>query len=255
VDVWIGKEVNAMTEAQIVIGTADGPMPAFEAFPAGSARGGVLVIQEGFGVTSHIEGVTRRLAAAGWHAVAPAFYHRQRSPVLSYSDVDTAIATMGHLTVAGLAIDVTAGLDFLEEKGFGPARTGVIGFCMGGSISFYAATLRPVGAAVTFYGGGVAEGRFGLPPLIDLAPHLEAPWLGLFGDLDESIPPGEVEQLRQAVTNARVPTEVVRYPNADHGFNCDDRPAVFNVAAAGDAWERTLNWLRSHLRAGDQQEV
>jgi dienelactone hydrolase len=82
------------------------------------------------------------------------------------------------------------------------------------------------------------------------------PWLGLFGDLDQSIPPSEVEQLRQAVTNTRVPTEVVRYSMriTGHGFNCDDRPAVLNVAAAGNAWERTLNWLRSHLTAGDQQE-
>ena len=87
---------------------------------------------------------------------------------------------------------------------------------------FYAATLRASGAAVTFYGGGVAEGRFGLPSLLDQAPNLQTPWLGLFGDLDQGIPVADVEKLREATDTVKVPTEIVRYTDADHGFNCND---------------------------------
>jgi carboxymethylenebutenolidase len=118
---------------------------------------------------------------------------------------------------------------------------------MGGNLTFYAATLRPLGAAVTFYGGGLSERRFGLPPLLEQASELQTPWLGLYGDLDKGIPFNEVDQLREAATEAKVPTEVVRYADADHGFNCNDRPAVFNPTAAADAWGRTLEWFDRYV--------
>ena len=108
-------------------------------------------------------------------------------------------------------------------------------------------TRRALGGAVTFYGGGVAEGRFGLPSLIEQAPALQTPWLGLYGDIDQGIPVADVEHLRAATAAVGVPTEIVRYPEADHGFNCNDRPAVFNPSAAADAWSRTLGWFEQHL--------
>jgi len=236
------------TNAEITIETADGPMPAYEASPERAARGAILVIQEAFGVTPHIQEITRRLADAGWFAVALALFHRQGSPVLAYDDYDSVMPLMGQLSAEGLTVDVNAALDHLEARDFALPRIGVVGFCMGGSVTFYAATLRPLGAAVTFYGGGVLEGRFGLPSLIDLAPKLQAPWLGLYGDLDNGIPATQVEELRSAVKNAPVPTEIVRYPDADHGFNCNDRPAVFNPDAAADAWKRTLAWFDAHIQ-------
>jgi carboxymethylenebutenolidase len=121
---------------------------------------------------------------------------------------------------------------------------------MGGSVTFYAATLRALGAAVTFYGGGVSEGRFGLPSLLDQASNLQTPWLGLFGDLDKGIPVADVEKLRAATAAVEVPTEIVRYADADHGFNCNDRPAVFNPMAAADAWSHTLDWFERYLTKG-----
>lgn len=242
------------TSSQITIETIDGPMPAYTASPTGSARGGILVVQEAFGVTAHIEGVADRLADDGWHAIAPAFFHRQGSPVIAYDDFDSVMPVMGKLSAEGLAVDAAAAFDHLEEAGFAPARIGVVGFCMGGSVTFFAATSRPVGAAVTFYGGGVREGRFGLPSLVDLAPTLQTPWLGLYGDLDKGIPTEDVEQLRLAVEAAPVPTEIVRYADADHGFNCNDRPSVFNPSAAADAWQRTLAWFDSHMPAQDREQ-
>ena len=85
-----------------------------------------------------------------------------------------------------------------------------------------------MGAAVTFYGGGVTEGRFGFPPLVEEATRLGAPWLGLYGDLDQGIPVDDVEQLREAAAGSGQTTGIVRYPEAGHGFHCDQR-ASFEV--------------------------
>lgn len=101
---------------------------------------------------------------------------------------------------------------------------------------------------MTFYGGGVSQGRFGMPPLVELAAELKTPWLGLFGDADQSIPVDDVEALRAAVAAAPVATEIVRYPDADHGFHCDARSS-YHEASAKDGWQRTLDWFGSHLAA------
>jgi len=235
------------TTAEITIETDDGPMPAFEAFTDGEPKGAVVVLQEAFGVTAHIQDVARRLADDGWRAVAPALFHRQGSPVLDYGDMEKVIPVMSELNREGLVVDLTSTFDYLEAAGFASSRTGVVGFCMGGAVAFLAGTLRPLGAAVTFYGGGIAEGRFGLPSLLELAQSLQSPWLGCYGDLDQRIPVKEVEQLRKAAADSAVPTEIVRYADADHGFNCDDRPQVYNPIAAHDAWLRTLEWFDQHV--------
>jgi len=232
---------------KIIIETADGPMDAHQSVPSKPALGAVIVVQEAFGVTSHIEHVTALFADAGWHAVAPAFFHRQGSPVFDYSDIASVMPIMGQLTAEGLKTDLTATCEHLQKLGFQRGRAGVVGYCMGGTVSYFAATTGLVGAAVTYYGGGILKGRFGLPSLVELVPSLQAPWLGLFGDLDKHIPSDEVEQLKKAAESASVATEVVRYPDADHGFNCDDRPSVYNAAASADAWKRTLAWFEKHL--------
>lgn len=236
-----------VNEAQVTIETQDGPMPAFEAMPDGAFGGAVAVMQEAFGVTPYLEEVTRQLASNGYRAVAPALFHRQGSPVMGYEEYDRVLPVMSELTADGLTTDVLATLDYLSSE---PSETGVIGFCMGGAVTLYAGTLRPLGAAVSFYGGGVATGRFGLPSLIELAPNLETPWLGLYGDKDQGIPVEDVERLRKAAEQASVPTAIVRYPEGQHGFHCNDRPAVYNEQAAQDGWRRTLEWLGDHL-SGD----
>src|SRR5262249_18284483 len=125
---------------------------------------------------------------------------------------------------------------------------GILGFCLGGSMVLATAVYRALGAAVTYYGGGITQGRFGLPGFVDLASELKTPWLGLYGDADQSIPMTEVEMLRRAATRAAVPTQIVRYPEADHGFNCDHRPA-YHEASARDAWQRMIRWMGAHIRA------
>ena len=219
----------------ISISTPAGTMPALVAVPAGVAKGGAVVVQEAFGLTDHIASICDRLAGAGWSAVAPALYHRQGSPTFTLAEFDALRSLMGDLTAEGIRADVDAAIGHLGELGMTDDRIAIVGFCMGGGVALETATRRSLGAAVTFYGGGVAEGRFGFPSLSDLAPGLRTPWLGLYGDLDKGIPPEQVEDLRAAAAKAPVATEVVRYADADHGFNNDDRPDVFAPTAAEDS--------------------
>jgi len=229
--------------------TTGGDMTLYEAEPKGVARGAVLVIQEAFGVNDHIQDVTRRFAAAGYRAVAPHLFHRSGDPILDYGDIAKVMPHMQALSESGLLADLDATLAHLAEAGFSEQRIGVVGFCMGGSVTLLAAVRRSFGAAVTFYGGGIAEGRFGMAPLVDLAPELQTPWLGLFGDLDQGIPVEQVEALRESASRAAVPTQVVRYPDAGHGFHCDARDS-YHEPSAKDAWPRTIEWFETHLAQG-----
>lgn len=216
--------------------------------PAGTPRGGVLVVQEAFGVNDHIEDVAGRFAAEGWLAVAPHLFHRTGDPELGYDDGPAIMEHFGALTADGILADLDVALSALAAEGIEARRVGIVGFCMGGTVALAAATRRDLGASVTFYGGGVTTGRFGFGPLVEEAPALRAPWLGLFGDLDDGIPVEEVEALREAAARSGQPTEVVRYPDAGHGFHCDQR-ADHHEPSARDAWGRTLEWFDRHLPA------
>ena len=149
-------------------------------------------------MTDHIEDVCQRLADADWLAVAPHLFHRTGDPVLDHTDYEGVRPHMAALTADGIATDVDAALDYIDGAGFRPEVAGIVGFCMGGSVALATAVRRQLGAAVTFYGGGVTQGRFGYPPLLELAPELRTPWLGLFGDRDQSIPVEDVEALAGA---------------------------------------------------------
>ena len=232
------------TTVEIPVG--DTRMKLYDAEPDGAARGAIIVLQEAFGVNHHIEDICRRFAAEGYRAVAPHLFHRTGDPVLDYEDMQSVVGQIMKLRAADINADVDATLDYLAGAGFAAGLTGMIGFCMGGSVSFLEATRSRFAAAVSFYGGGISEGRFGIPPLVDLAPRLLCPWIGFFGDQDETIRVDHVEALRAAVANASVPTEVVRYPDADHGFHCDARYS-YHEASSRDAWARTLAWFDTHL--------
>jgi len=226
-------------------------MAAYIAQPEGEedARGAIVVIQEAFGVNEHIEDVTRRFATAGYVAIAPHLFHRAGGGTAPYGDFSKVMPLFEGLTDDGLLADVDAATANLEERGFDHHQIGIVGFCMGGRVSFLVAARRTLGAAVGFYGGGIVTARFPqFPPLIDEVPELKTPWLGLFGDQDESIPVEDVERLRDDLTErAPVPNSVVRYPNAGHGFHCDERES-FDAEAAEDGWRRTIAWFEQNLR-------
>ena len=220
--------------------------PIYEAAEHGLPKGAVVVVQEAFGVNDHIKDVAERFAAEGYRAVAPHFFHRSGDPQIPYEDFDKAVEHMAQLTEEGIIEDLNAAYDHLHNDGFEDDRIAVVGFCMGGTVAFLEAYKRSLGAAVTFYGGGIVEGRFGAPALKDLGEDLKTPWLGLYGAQDQGIPVEQVEMLREAVGSAPVETEIVIYPDAGHGFHCDARSA-YHEPSARDAWSRTLAWLDEHL--------
>jgi carboxymethylenebutenolidase len=237
-----------MTTSTFEVDTPDGSMQVYEATPEGAPRAAVIVVQEAFGVNDHIQDVTRRFAREGYHAVAPHLFHRAGGGTAPYDDFSKVVPLFEGLDDSALLDDIDATVRALGGRGFEPDRIGLVGFCMGGRISFLVAARRRLGAAVGFYGGGIVTARFPqFPPLVDEAPTLQTPWLGLFGDADESIPLEDVERLRTALDAAPVAHEVVRYPDAAHGFHCDVRPA-FEPVAAADGWERTQAWFVTHLR-------
>jgi carboxymethylenebutenolidase len=223
--------------------------PGFPIYATGSAEAprALIVLQEAFGVNDHIRSVADNYADDGFFVVAPHLFHRNGSPEIPYDDIDQAISAMATVTESGLTNDLRATTDFLATLGFSPVSIGVVGFCMGGTVALFAGTLGIVGAAVSFYGGGIAKGRMGLAPLLELAEHLRSPWLGLFGDLDTGIPVAEVEALRDVTDRLGVDTEIVRYPQAEHGFHCDARPAAYNDEATKDADVRVRTFYDAHL--------
>jgi carboxymethylenebutenolidase len=223
--------------------------PGFPVYATGSAEASraLIVLQEAFGVNDHIRNVADRYTDDGFFVVAPHLFHRSGSPEIPYDDIDQAKAVMATVTESGLTNDLRATTDFLATLGFTPASIGVVGFCMGGSVALFAATLDIVGAAVSYYGGGIATGRMGFAPLLEVADNLRTPWLGLYGDLDTGIPVAEVEALREVTDRLDVDTEIVRYPLAGHGFHCDARPAAYNDEASNDADARVRAFFDANL--------
>jgi carboxymethylenebutenolidase len=217
--------------------------------PQGNPIGGVIVIQEAFGVTDHIEDVCQRLADVGWLAVAPHIYHRTGDPVLDEGDFSAVMPHAVELKADGIMADIDTALAFLSDAGFASDAVGIVGFCMGGTIAAMAGVERQLGAAVTFYGGGIVEGRFGFPPLVEAIGGLKCPWLGLFGATDPGIPVEQVQQLEVAADDAEWPTEVIVYDDAGHAFHRDGGPQ-HHEPSADDAWRRTLDWFADYLTTG-----
>ena len=236
-----------MAESTLTVTTSDGPMEIYEAAPDADARGAVIVVQEAFGVNDHIRDVTRRFATAGFHGVAPAFFHRAGGGVADYSDFGSVIKLFDGVTDDSTLADTDATIDHLRERGFDDRQIGIVGFCWGGRVTFLVSARRAIGAGVGFYGGGIVSTRFPqFPALSADCKQLQTPWLGLFGDQDQSIPVTDVDTLRVQLEDVPVDTDVVLYEGAGHGFFCDQRDS-FHSDAAADGWTRALAWFDKHL--------
>jgi carboxymethylenebutenolidase len=208
----------------------------YRADPAGSPKGAIVVVQEIFGVNHHIRNVCDRFAADGYVAVAPAIFDRiERNFQSGYSPEEVAVARrfVAHPDWPAMLRDVQAAIDSVKD--IGPVA--VIGFCLGGSVAYAAATkLSGLSAAVGYYGGAIA--RFA-----DDKPRV--PTLLHFGGKDTSIPLKDVETIRAK----RPDVEIHVYPGAQHGFSCDER-ASYDKASADLAKQRTLAFLAAHLKRG-----
>jgi carboxymethylenebutenolidase len=203
----------------------------------------VIVIQEAFGVDAHVKEVCQRFAGDGWLAVAPHLFYRSGGGTISYEDKDGMTRHLGPLSDTGTLDDIDATMAFVEGRGIPAERTALVGFCLGGRVSFLVAGHRAIGATVGFYGGGIVHGRSETrPSLLGLVPAMKTPWLGLFGATDPTIPAEEVDVLEDALAAAPVDIEVVRFPEAGHAF-FNDYKSSFAPEAAADAWARTCAWL------------
>lgn len=215
------------------VSTPAGPILAWRADPTGIPRGGLVVIQEIFGVNVHIRDVAQRFADAGYVALAPALFDLvERGVELDYTPDGTAKGLELRAAVGtDRAVDaIGAAAAVLQAEGL---RTGAVGFCWGGTLAFLANTRHGL-PAVSYYGGGTV-------PLLHETPR--APILFHFGGRDRSIPPEAIEKHRQALPHA----PVYVYEDADHGFNCDRR-ASYHADSAALAWRRTLDFLMDALR-------
>ena len=222
----------------------------------GGLRGGarrrrasvVIVIQEAFGVNDHIEDVTRRFADAGYHAIAPALFHRAGGGTAPYDDFEKVLPLFEGLTDDGILTDVDAAVEHLHAAGFADGAIGIVGFCMGGRVTFLVALERALGAAVGFYGGGIVTGAVPAVPAARSTASATSRRRGsaCSATTTGSIPVDDVERLREELDGADVPHDVVRYAEAEHGFHCDQRPS-YHAEAATDAWARTLAWFEQHL--------
>ena len=219
---------------------ADGfTVPAYVAQPAGKAKAAIVVIQEIFGVNSHIQAVTDRFAAQGYLAIAPAMFERVTPGVNLGYQPDDMTAGMGLKAAAtdlpspGVMQDIQAAIDYAALQSGG--KVGVIGFCWGGLLTWQSAcTLNGISAAAPYYGGGMTVAS-------EIARHPHCPVMAHFGEKDHYIPMDGVQAFAAAH-----PAITLHTYDADHGFNCDQRGS-YNQPAADLARERTLAFFAEKL--------
>lgn len=212
--------------------------PAWVALPDSAPRGAVVVLQEIFGVNSHIRAVADRFAARGYVAVAPSLFHRVKPNVeLGYtpSDMEAGFAlktAVDQLPAPGVLADIQAAIDHAATLG---GKVGIVGFCWGGLLTWRSACqLQGLSAAVAYYGGGITTPE-------EVARQPRCPVMAHFGNRDHWIP---VEGV-QAFSQAHPEVQAFIY-EADHGFNCDQRGS-YDEAAAMAARDRTLAFFDKHL--------
>lgn len=206
---------------------------AYRADPDGQARGAIVVIQEIFGVNHHIRAVCDRVAELGYVAIAPALFDRfSRDFESGYSpdEIAHARSMLAKVDFDAFLRDVAAAQAAVDGNG----KTGIVGFCMGGSVAFLAACrLDGLSASVCYYGGRI-------PDFADEVPRV--PTQMHFGEKDESIPLDKVESVKERRTDC----DIHVYEGAAHGFHCDERGS-FHPEAAKTAWQRTTEWLKNNV--------
>jgi carboxymethylenebutenolidase len=207
-------------------------LDAYRADPAGKPRGAIVVIQEIFGVNSHIKSVADGYAADGYLAIAPAMFDRvQKGFDVGYSPDDM---TKGREVRAKVSNDMALkDAEAAIKAASAAGKVGVVGYCWGGTIAWLCAGKSAgITCAVPYYGGGILADA-------ELAPKV--PLMGHFGDKDAHIPVDGVKKLA-----AKYPQHQIFIYAADHGFNCDQRGS-YNAPAAKQARERTLAFFRKHV--------
>ncbi|MGE5466713.1 MAG: dienelactone hydrolase family protein [Ignavibacteria bacterium] len=240
-------DTQGLTAGEISVPTSDGAMPAYRAQPAGVEHPPVvLVVHEIFGVHEYIKDICRRLAKAGYLAIAPELYARYGDPS-KLANVQDALALAAKANDAQVTADLDACVAWAKSSGGDVDRLGITGFCRGGRTAWLYAVHQPkLKAAVAWYGPLEGAPTASMPrwPL-DVADALKAPVLGLYGAQDQGIPQSDVEEMRKAIAKAGGKSQIHVYPDAGHAFHADYRPS-YRKEAAEDGWKRMLDWFKSH---------
>ena len=237
---WVDVNVDGQPmECYVTKPEADGTYPA------------VIVIQEVWGVNSHIQYVTDRLPSLGYVGLAPALFHREgRGTIGLHEEMQTAFARMGNCTDTGIVADVRAAFDHLKAQPFVQSdRIGIVGFCFGGRVAYLAACSIPeLAASSVFYGGRILAplGSEGASPLQQTA-NINCPVLGLFGEEDQNPTPADVAEIEAELRKQGKDYEFHMYPGCGHGFHCNGRGS-YRPESARDAWGKTMAWLDKHLK-------
>ena len=220
-------------------------MRAYVARPEGKPRAALIVFQEIFGVNAHIRDIAERFAREGYLAIAPELFHRSGPGFESgYTDMAPGFGHMQQVTDAGLAADIRASFDWLQNASDGKKiATAAIGYCMGGRAATLAAITVPLACGISYYGGGIAPSPFN-PGLLDRLKEVGAPMLFFWGGLDGFIKPEHVKMVTDALRAANKPFSSVEFSDSDHGFFCNERGS-YNANAATQAWPLTLAYLKN----------
>ena len=237
----IHTDETGMVAGVVRVPAGDRSIPAYLARPAAKGRHPtVLVYSEIFGVHEWVRDVCRRLAKAGYVAIAPDFFIRHGEPA-KLTDTTEIRKIVAQATDAEVTSDTAATLKYLKAQAFvDTAKLAVTGFCWGGAKTWLAAErFTAFKAGVAWYGQLKAT-QPGAPAALSLAPSLHAPVLGLYGGQDRGISLADVEEMRAALKVAgKAGSEIIVYPDAHHGFAADYRPS-YDMAAAQDGWKKML---------------
>jgi carboxymethylenebutenolidase len=201
---------------------------------------GIIVFQEAFGVNNHIRKVALRFAQEGYRTIAPELFHRTAPEGFEagYGDFAALGPHFGGISPQGLTADAQGCFNWLTSQGV--QKIGCVGYCLGGRASFVANASLPLAAAVSYYGGGIAQSH------LDLAKDQKSPILLFWGGLDKHILPEHTQSVAKALREANKSFVNVEFSQADHGFHCDERPS-FNSEASQEAWALTKSFFKNHL--------
>jgi carboxymethylenebutenolidase len=211
-------------------GTAEG----YLATPASGKGPGVIVIQEWWGLNDNIKGIADRFAADGYLALAPDLYHGQIT-----TEPDEAGKIMMSMKMDQAAKDMSGAYDYLKSSSAGNGKVGSVGFCLGGGLSLYISTLRPVDATVIYYGA--------LPGVEPDLTKVKGPVLGHYAEHDDWASPAAAAALKKKLEDAGATVEFHEYAGTSHGFFNDTRPEVHDAKASQQTWDRTIAFYTKHL--------
>lgn len=244
----ITTDTTGLVAGEVKIQVQGGDIPGYRAMPAGKGPfPTVLVVQEIFGVHEHIKDVCRRFAKVGYFAVAPEMYARQ-GDVSKLKSIEEIRPFVAKVPDAQVMSDLDATVEWAKNTGAADtSRLGITGFCWGGRIVWlYAAHNRNLDAGVAWYGRLTSEPTQLQPRNpIDLVKELKAPVLGLYASTDASIPQESVDKMKAALKAAGNPSEIIVYPQSEHGFHADYRPS-YKADAAKDGWAKLLAYFKTH---------